>query len=100
MGSCTLFHDGTQERSNRRTVADSRVQREVLVLTAAGLLTGYAAARFTTHFVESFLFGVKSNDPLAMVSAIGILLAAAMAAGYAPAWRASQIDPAAALRSE
>jgi len=72
----------------------------VLVLTAAGLLVGYSAARFTTHFVESFLYGMKANDPLALAGAIGILLAAAVAAGYAPAWRASRIDPAAALRNE
>ena len=76
------------------------VLREVLALAAAGLAIGYGAARFTTHFVESFLYGMKANDPLAMAAAIGILLAAAVAAGYAPAWRASRIDPATALRNE
>ena len=76
------------------------VLREVLALAAAGLVIGYGAARFTTHFVESFLYGMKANDPLAMAGAIGILLAAAVAAGYAPAWRASRIDPATALRNE
>ncbi len=76
------------------------VLREVLALTAGGLLIGYGTARVTTHFVESFLYGVKANDPLAVAAAIGILLAAAVAAGYAPAWRASRIDPAAALRNE
>jgi len=43
---------------------------------------------------------VKGNDPLAVAAAIAILLAAALAAGYVPAWRASRIDPVAALRSE
>lgn len=76
------------------------VLRGVLALTAAGLLVGYGAARLTTHFVESFLYGIKANDPLAVAGAIGILLVAAVAAGYAPAWRASRIDPAAALRNE
>jgi len=76
------------------------VLREVLALAAAGLVIGYGAARFTTHFVESFLYGMKANDPLALAGAIGILLAAAVAAGYAPAWRASRIDPATALRNE
>jgi predicted permease len=76
------------------------VLREVLALTAAGLVIGYVAARFTTHLVESFLYGVKANDPWAAAAAIGILLAAALAAGYAPAWRASRIDPATALRNE
>jgi predicted permease len=76
------------------------VLREVLAMAAAGLLVGYGAARFTTHFVGSFLYGLKANDPLAMAAAIAILLAAALAAGYWPAWRASRIDPAVALRNE
>ena len=76
------------------------VLREVLTLTAAGLLIGFVVARMTTKFVESFLYGMKVNDPLAIAAAIGILLASALAAGYIPAWRASRIDPAAALRNE
>ena len=76
------------------------VMREVLATTAVGLLLGYAAARLTTRFVESFLFGMKPNDLVAIAAAIGILLAAALAAGYLPARRASRIDPASALRNE
>jgi macrolide transport system ATP-binding/permease protein len=76
------------------------VMREVLATTAVGLLLGYTAARFTMRFVESFLFGTKPNDFVAIAAAIAILLAAALAAGYLPAWRASRIDPAAALRNE
>jgi ABC-type lipoprotein release transport system permease subunit len=52
------------------------------------------------RFVESFLFGMKPNDFVAIAAAIAILLAAALAAGYLPAWRASRIDPATALRNE
>jgi predicted permease len=76
------------------------VMREVLTTTAAGLLLGCVAARLTTRFVESFLFGTKPNDLLATGAAIGILLAAVLAAGFGPAWRASRIDPASALRNE
>jgi len=76
------------------------VMRDVLATTGVGLLLGYAAARFTMRFVESFLFGMRPNDLVAITAAIGILLAAALAAGYLPAWRASRIDPAAALRNE
>ncbi len=76
------------------------VLREVLALAAAGLLLGYGAARLTTRFLASFLYGMKPDDPLAIAAAIMILLAAALAAGYLPAWRASRIDPAAALRNE
>jgi len=76
------------------------VLREVLAISAAGLLLGYGVARLTTRFIESFLFGLRPNDPPAIAAAFGILLAAALAAGYLPAWRASRIDPAAALRNE
>jgi len=76
------------------------VLREVLVLTAAGLLAGYGAAHFTTALLESYLYGTKPNDLSAVAVAIGILLAAAVSAGFVPARRASRIDPAAALRSE
>jgi macrolide transport system ATP-binding/permease protein len=76
------------------------VLRKVLALSGSGLLLGYGAARLTTRFIESFLFNVKPNDPLAIAAATGILLATALAAGYLPAWRASRIDPTDALRSE
>jgi predicted permease len=67
------------------------VLREVLAVSAAGILVGYVAARWATRFVESFLFGTKANL---------ILMGAALIAGYVPAWRASRIDPAVALRNE
>jgi predicted permease len=76
------------------------VLREVLAVAGVGLLVGWIAARLTTRFIESFLYGLKSNDPLAMASAVSIVLAAAMIAGYLPAWRASRVDPAVALRDE
>jgi macrolide transport system ATP-binding/permease protein len=76
------------------------VLREVLALAAAGMVIGLAAAWETTHFVESFLFGTKPNDPLAISFSLVILAAAGLAAGYTPAWRASRIDPMVALRHE
>jgi predicted permease len=76
------------------------VVREVLVLAVAGLAIGLPIAYATSRFVESFLFKMKPNDPLAVSAAAGILLAAAMIAGYVPAERAARIDPMAALRQE
>jgi ABC-type antimicrobial peptide transport system permease subunit len=43
---------------------------------------------------------MKPNDPLTAVLAVATLLAAALAAGYVPARRASRIDPMIALRHE
>jgi macrolide transport system ATP-binding/permease protein len=76
------------------------VLRELIWLAAAGLTIGLAAAWGTTRYIESFLFGLKPNDPLAMLLASGILVAALILAGYVPAMRASRIDPLTALRHE
>jgi predicted permease len=76
------------------------VLREVFAMAVAGLAVGLAAALVTTKFLESFLFQMKPNDPRALIAAAAILLAAALAAGYAPARRASRIDPWIALRDE
>ena len=77
-----------------------RVLREVFVLAVAGLAISVPAALGGSRFVESFLFGMKPNDPLMVVLAVATLLAAALAAGYIPARRASRIDPMIALRHE
>jgi predicted permease len=76
------------------------VLREVVMLSAFGLVIGLAAAYETTAFLKSFLFGVKPNDPLSIGASVAILIACALLAGYLPAFRASRIDPMAALRNE
>jgi ABC-type antimicrobial peptide transport system permease subunit len=54
----------------------------------------------TSRFIETFLFGMQPNDPLALAGAVVILLLAAAVAGFAPARRASRIDPMVALRHD
>ncbi len=76
------------------------VLREVLMLAAIGLAMGVPTALGTSKFVESFLFGMKPNDPRALTLAAAILLGAALLAGYVPARKASRIDPITALRHE
>jgi ABC-type antimicrobial peptide transport system permease subunit len=76
------------------------VVREVVVLAVVGLTIGMSTALATSKFVESLLYGMKPNDPLALTLAVVILLSAALLAGYVPAWKASRIDPMAAVRHE
>lgn len=76
------------------------ILRQVFLLAAVGLAIGLPAALGASRLVESFLFGIKANDPLALTSAVAILLGAALLAGYMPARKASRIDPIAALRHE
>jgi macrolide transport system ATP-binding/permease protein len=76
------------------------VLREVCVLAAVGLAISVPTALATSKLVESFLFGMKPNDPLSLSLAVAILLSAALLAGYMPARKASRIDPMIALRHE
>jgi macrolide transport system ATP-binding/permease protein len=76
------------------------VLREVCVVAAVGLAISVPIASVTSKLVESFLYGMKPNDPLALTLAVVILLSAAILAGYVPARKASRIDPMVALRHE
>jgi len=76
------------------------VLRRVLLLAAVGLAISVPAAMSASQLVKSFLFGTQPNDPGTLALAGVVLLSAAILAGYAPARRASRIDPLAALRHE
>jgi macrolide transport system ATP-binding/permease protein len=76
------------------------VLRRVLLLAAVGLAISVPAALIASRLVKSFLFETKPNDPGTLALAGVVLLGAAILAGYAPARRASRIDPLAALRQE
>ena len=82
----------------------SRVLRmvlgEVAILIGVGVVIGLGAAIGTTRFVDSFLYGVKANDPWTLCGAAGILALVAALAGFVPARRASKLDPMTALRDE
>jgi putative ABC transport system permease protein len=76
------------------------VLREVAILIAAGIAIGLAAAIATTRFVETFLYGMKPNDPWTLALAAAALASVAALAGFLPARRASRLDPMTALREE
>ncbi len=76
------------------------VLRRVLLLACVGLAISVPAALSASGLVKSFLFETQPNDPRTLALAALVLLTAAILAGYAPARRASRIDPLAALRNE
>jgi len=76
------------------------VLREVLVLVASGLAIGLLCAWSALSTIQSYVFGMKPADPLATLLAAGILITASVLAAFAPALRASQVDPMTALRHE
>jgi predicted permease len=76
------------------------VLKEVAILIGVGLAIGLGAAFGTTRFVESFLYGMKPNDPWTLTLAAALLAIVAAFAGFLPARRASRLDPMTALREE
>jgi predicted permease len=65
-----------------------------------GLVVGIPCSWAVGKVLEAQLYGVKNGEPLIMTGAALALIAAATAASVVPAWRASSIDPAMALRAE
>jgi predicted permease len=84
--------------------APSRVRtmvlRQVGVMTAVGGAIGLAAAIGLGHLAQSLLFQMQGYDATVLVTAAIALTLVALAAGFVPAHRASQVDPMTALRYE
>ncbi len=84
--------------------AGTRIGRLVLgralTLLVPGVLVGAVVAAGLARYVESLLFGIKSND-LATIGLMALLLlAVASAAAAVPAIRAARVDPLTCLRHE
>ena len=69
-----------------------------LGLTLGGIAVGTAVALGVTRLMGDLLYKVSPRDPIAFVSAFGVMTIAALAACFLPAWRATRTDPVRALR--
>uniref|UniRef100_Q01ZV8 Permease n=1 Tax=Solibacter usitatus (strain Ellin6076) TaxID=234267 RepID=Q01ZV8_SOLUE len=76
------------------------VLRQSLGMIAAGVVVGLAAALAMRRVLERLVEGMRPMDPVTVALMIGVLVAAALAASFVPALRASRVDPMAALRAE
>jgi ABC-type antimicrobial peptide transport system permease subunit len=74
------------------------VTRNVALMFAAGVLLGMVLSGWAASFVGSLLYGVEPRDPATMIGAAVVLMTVGVAAGWAPARRASRIDPSEVLR--
>ncbi|HEY7184280.1 MAG TPA: ADOP family duplicated permease [Blastocatellia bacterium] len=73
---------------------------QTLAPIAAGLILGLVLTRWLSKLAEAQLYKVETNDPVMTVIAALVVIAIAVLAAYAPARRASRIDPLAVLRAE
>jgi putative ABC transport system permease protein len=69
-------------------------------LTMAGIVIGIAGGLGLPALMQSLLFEIGAADPIAIAGASGALFAVSAIACAWPAWRASSLDPAMALRAE
>jgi putative ABC transport system permease protein len=76
------------------------VIRQGMALTLIGVVLGTGGAFWLTRFLASFLFGVKTVDPIAFVATPVLLCVVALLSIWIPAKRATRVDPITALRFE
>jgi hypothetical protein len=78
----------------------TKIIREGLQLTLAGVLAGTGSAVLLNRLIASLLFGVASTDATIFAMAIPTIALTAGVACSLPAWGASRLDPNMVLRSE
>ncbi|MCG6955257.1 MAG: ABC transporter permease [Gemmatimonadetes bacterium] len=71
-----------------------------LALAGTGVAVGVLGAYSATRVLRSLIFGVSSTSPWTFAGAVGVILTATTVAAWAPARRATRVDPARALQSE
>lgn len=70
-----------------------------LVLGLVGVLLGLGGALVTNRALQAMLFDVRAGDPVVLVGVALLLLATVTLASWAPARRASRIEPVEAMRA-
>lgn len=76
------------------------VLSQSLVLVGIGIVAGAALAVLLSRLLGSLLFEVPPGDPRTIAGMAALIAVAAFGASYAPARRASLIDPLDALRED
>jgi putative ABC transport system permease protein len=76
------------------------ILKKGLVLIVGGILAGVVLDLSMTRFMASQIWGVSATDPWTCAAVVVVILVVGVAACLLPAFRATRVDPLAALRSE
>jgi putative ABC transport system permease protein len=78
----------------------SLVMRQGMILVTLGSAIGLLVAAAVSQAMIALLFGISRLDPITYCGAIALLAAVSAVACWAPAWRATKVDPMVVLRYE
>jgi len=76
------------------------VMKNGMALALCGVAIGLAGAFALTRLMSQLLFGVAATDAMTFITIPVVLMVVALLACYAPACKATKIDPLVALRCE
>ncbi|HWB30307.1 MAG TPA: FtsX-like permease family protein [Vicinamibacterales bacterium] len=76
------------------------VTREALAAAAVGVVIGFGLSLALSTTVRSLLVGIAPTDPLALGTAVIVIVAIVGVAAWIPARRATRLSPTVALRVE
>jgi ABC-type antimicrobial peptide transport system permease subunit len=110
MGIYGMLSGGVNERFRemgiRSALGASRVSilslviRQGILLAGPGSAIGLVAAAAVSQAMAALLFGVSRLDPITYCGVLVLVGAVSAAACWAPAWRATKVDPMVVLRYE
>lgn len=69
-------------------------------IAVIGFVIGTLGALALTRLMGALLYGVATTDPVTYVAVAAVLLVAAVAACWAPARRATRVNPTIAMRAD
>jgi putative ABC transport system permease protein len=101
-----LVNQRTQEIGIRIALGATRknvvimMVRQASIWIAIGAVAGVSGSLAVARWISSLLFGIRANDPVTLISAVGVLVCVAMLAAWIPARRTAKVDPMVALRYE
>jgi putative ABC transport system permease protein len=78
----------------------SMVLRQGLGLTLVGLIVGLSGALAANRLAAALLFGVEPADPATYAAVSLFICLVGLVACYAPARRATRVDPIVVLRQD